>query len=55
MYIYLPTTEAAALTVFMVWLGPDIDSSKEIILKEIGSVKAISGLETKFVVIRYYK
>jgi hypothetical protein len=37
------------------WLGPVLDSSKGIILKEIGSVKAGSGLKTKFVVIRYNK
>jgi len=55
MYIYPPTTEPAALTVFMVWPGPALDSSKGIILEEIGSAKAVSGLKTKFVVIRYYK
>jgi len=55
MYIYPLTIEATALTVFMVWPGPDLDSGKGIILKEIGSVKAVSGLKTKFVVIRYYK
>jgi hypothetical protein len=47
--------EAAALTVFMVWLGPALDSNKGKILKEIGSVKAVSGPKTKSVVIRYYK
>jgi len=47
--------EAAALTAFMVWLGPALDSSKGIILKETGSVKAVRDLKTKFIVIRYYK
>jgi len=55
MYINPPTMVAAALTVLMVWLGPALDSSKGLILKEIGSVKAISGLKTQFDVIRYYK
>jgi hypothetical protein len=55
MYICPIAMEVAALTVFVVWLGPAIDSSQGISLKEIGSVKAISGLKTKFVVIRYYK
>jgi hypothetical protein len=39
----------------MVWLGPALDPRKGTILKETGFVKAVSGLKTKFVVIRYYK
>ena len=53
--MHLSTHNESRCAVFIVWLGPALDSSKGVILKEIGFIKAVSVLKTKFVVIRYSK